>query len=400
MSFFILQEIKYNIQPENLKITFIENVELNLQKNLNPSLKVYLNSSKSNISVYSEKWNNFKKYTYPYEFVHTTIPDLTCSISKLKPISRAFYKLIEIYRNNNLVNYDRPITTFHLAEGPGGFIEATNYIRKNKNDHYYGMTLMEDKSSIPNWYKMKNLLKENENIHIEYGADNTGNLFNHKNLIYCRDKFRNKMDIITADGGFDFSADFNNQENNAFRLILTQIAYAICMQKQNGSFILKVFDIFNQSTFQAIYLLSCFYKKIVITKPYTSRYANSEKYIVCKNFRFNETDNITTKFINILKILENIDFKRYSINTIINVPIQMYYLSRVKEINAILGHKQIDNINNTIKLINYKDKQGKISMLQNNNIQKCINWCMKNNIPYNKNYEYKNIFSGYKIKNL
>ena len=61
---------------------------------------------------------------------------------------------------------------------------------------------------------------------------------------------------------------------------------------------------FNQCTFQAIYLLSCFYKKIVITKPYTSRYANSEKYIVCKKFRFNETDNITTKFINILKILE------------------------------------------------------------------------------------------------
>ena len=284
MSFFILQEIKYDIQPNNLKITFIENKELHTQKTLNPSLKVYLNSSKSNISTYNEKWNNFKKYTYPYEFVHTLIPDLTCSISKLKPISRAFYKLIEIYKNNNLLNYDRPITTFHLAEGPGGFIEATNYIRKNKDDHYYGMTLMEAKSSIPNWYNMKNLLKENENIHIEYGADNTGNLFNHKNLIYCRDKFRNKIDIITADGGFDFSDDFNNQENNAFRLILTQIAYAICMQKKNGAFVLKVFDIFNHATFQAIYLLSCFYKKIVITKPYTSRYANSEKYIVCKNF--------------------------------------------------------------------------------------------------------------------
>ena len=91
------------------------------------------------------------------------------------------------------------------------------------------MTLIEEKSSIPNWYKMKNVLKENPNIHIEYGEDNTGNLFNHKNLMYCRDKFNNKMDIVTADGGFDFSDDFNNQETNAFRLILTQIAYAICV---------------------------------------------------------------------------------------------------------------------------------------------------------------------------
>ena len=360
-----------------------------------------MNSAKSSISVYNEKWNSFKKYTYPYEFIHTLIPDLTCSISKLKPISRAFYKLIEIYKNNDLLNYNRPITTFHLAEGPGGFIEATNFIRKNKNDHYYGMTLIQDKSSIPNWYKMKNLLKENPNIHIEYGKDGTGNLFNHENLIYCRDKFKNKIDIITADGGFDFSNDFNNQETNAFRLILTQIAYAICMQNKGGSFVLKIFDIFTQATFQSIYLLSCFYKKIIITKPFTSRYANSEKYIVCKDFKFSNTDNITVKFVNILKILENIDFNKYSIHTIINIPIQLYYLSRVKEINAILGHKQIDNINNTIKLINYKDKQNKITILQNNNnIQKCTNWCVKNNIPYNKNYEYKNIFSGYKIKNL
>lgn len=400
MSFFILQEIINNIQAKNLKITFIENKDLDSQKNLNPSLKIYLNKSKSNISLHRLKWNNFKKYTYPYEFIHTLIPDLSCSISKLKPISRAFYKLIELYKNNDLLDYDRPITTFHLAEGPGGFIEATNYIRKNKDDHYYGMTLMKDKSSIPNWCKMQNLLNENPNIHIEYGIDKSGNLFNHKNLIFCKEKFRNKIDVITADGGFDFSDDFNNQENNAFRLIITQIAYAICMQKYKGSFVLKVFDMFNKSTFQAIYLLSCFYKKVIITKPYTSRYANSEKYIVCKNFKYKKTENITTKFINILKILEDIDFKKYSIDTIINVPIQLYYLSRVKEINAILGHRQIDNINNTIKLINYKDKQSKISMLQNNNIQKCINWCSKHNIPYNKNYEYKNIFSGYKIKNL
>ena len=42
MSFFILQEIKYVIQPDNLKITFIENKDLDKEKNLNPSLKKYI----------------------------------------------------------------------------------------------------------------------------------------------------------------------------------------------------------------------------------------------------------------------------------------------------------------------------------------------------------------------
>jgi hypothetical protein len=41
------------------------------------------------------------------------------------------------------------------------------------------------------------------------------------------------MNVITADGGFDFSNDYNNQEISAFRLIFTQVAYAITMQS-NG----------------------------------------------------------------------------------------------------------------------------------------------------------------------
>ena len=31
------------------------------------------------------------------------------------------------------------------------------------------------------------------------------------------------MDIITADGGFDFSIDFNKQEEMACRLIFSQV---------------------------------------------------------------------------------------------------------------------------------------------------------------------------------
>ena len=58
------------------------------------------------------------------------------------------------------------------------------------------------------------------------------------------DKYSNNMDIITADGGFDFSIDYNRQESLSIRLIYTQILYAITMQNYNGTFILKMFDIY------------------------------------------------------------------------------------------------------------------------------------------------------------
>jgi len=51
---------------------------------------------------------------------------------------------------------------FHLAEGPGGFIEAIANIRKNPNDKYIGMTILDDANdwNIPAWKKSDLFFKE------------------------------------------------------------------------------------------------------------------------------------------------------------------------------------------------------------------------------------------------
>ena len=92
------------------------------------------------------------------------------------------------------------------------------------------------------------------------------------------------MDLITGDGGFDFSSDFNNQESHISNLLFAQMAFALVMQKQGGCFILKIFDSFMHHTVDLLYILASFYEKVSIVKPHTSRYANSEKYVVCKGF--------------------------------------------------------------------------------------------------------------------
>lgn len=396
MIYYTLPQINYNINESDLKL------KLNKKKDYNNnscSLKKYLSKIKGLIDYHLLEWDNVKKYTNSYEFIHTIIPNQKISISKVKPISRAFFKLIEIYNKHDIFVNNIPIKSFHLAEGPGGFIEATAYIRDNSNDNYYGMTLINDKTNTPNWKKAENVLKKYKNIKIENGTDNTGNLYNHLNLLHCKKKYKNSMNIITADGGFDFSNDYNNQEINAYRLIFTQIVYAIVMQKYNGHFILKIFDIFEKCTTEILYLLSCFYKKIIICKPDTSRVANSEKYIVCKFFKYSDTGNISKKFINIIKVLEKVDFNEYIISSMLNIPMHFYFIKNVLEINAILGHQQIENILYTIKIITHKDrKHEKISSLKHNNIQKCITWCINNNIPYNKNYQSNNIFLGERTK--
>jgi len=394
MLYFLLHQIKFNISPLHFKLKL---EKYNNEENtpiISKSLSIYLNKTKKNINECITQWDTIKRFTNPYEFIHTNLPQLNYSVSKIKPISRAFFKILEIYNTFNILDVDEPINSYHLAEGPGGFIEATAHIRKNKLDTYYGITLIDNENTnIPGWKKCEKFLNNNKNVIIEKGKTGDGNLYNDENYLYCINKYANKMDLITGDGGFDFSNNFNNQECLAFRLIFTQMAYAIGMQKYGGAFVLKIYDVFLKPTLEILYILSTFYTNIYITKPNTSRYANSEKYLVCTDFRYHDTTEVTQKLYGIIKVINNIDMTKYQIKSIINIPIQLYFINQVEEINAILGQQQIENIINTIKLVNQSDKKNeKMENLKNQNIQKCINWCVQNKIPYNKNIQPSNIF--------
>ena len=73
--------------------------------------------------------------------------------------------------------------------------------------------------------KQREFLSKHDNIIIEYGDDNTGDLCNVDNLWHCYNKYNSSMDFITGDGGFDFSVDFNKQEIMANKLIFCQICF-------------------------------------------------------------------------------------------------------------------------------------------------------------------------------
>jgi 23S rRNA U2552 (ribose-2'-O)-methylase RlmE/FtsJ len=325
----------------------LENSINNKEHLLCNSLHNYLLILKQSIDEYYEYWDIMKKITNPYEYIHTIVPNHKFSLCKYKPLSRSFFKMIEMINTFEFLTDRNPIQTFHLAEGPGGFIEAFNYKRKNPNDIYYGMTLINDNTNIPSWKKASHILNSNKNIKIEYGSSKNGDLFLKENLIYCNKKYAKSMDYITGDGGFDFSSDFNNQEDISFKLILSQIFYALVMQKKGGHFVLKIFDVFKIKTIEVIYLLCNLYENVFIFKPNTSRNANSEKYIICRNYKNNNKriiSNIIENFDILINQVENI----YSL---FNIDFNQLFITKLQEINAIYGQQQLENIKNTLGLI-------------------------------------------------
>jgi 23S rRNA U2552 (ribose-2'-O)-methylase RlmE/FtsJ len=462
--------LKLNIEYDNTMGPYIS-----------ASVYSHLCDIKAQIEKYQEQWDNIKKFTNPYEYIHTNVAGNKTNISKLRPLSRSFYKMIEIMTSNGILNkypvssapdLKMGINTFHLAEGPGGFIEAISYLRgteynkvrdgnmnslplppydghggdaktvqilkKNTefhdeymkeiehmkltrrifesskhqqmlhidgsgashsqaqglihppiygNDRYYGMTLVNDDPICPGWKKTRTFLEHNSNVIIETGEDKTGNLISLQNFRYCAAKYKNKMDIVTADGGFDFSVDFNNQENIATQLILSEVFYALALQKQGGTFILKIFDIFHKPTIDILYLLSYYYTNVTIMKPYTSRVANSEKYIICQGFKIADSAQIIQQFCDVFSdtgLEKDVDSRDRILSSLLAREHELYFLNKIEELNAMISYQQIENITSTLAIITNHKNSEKLEQYKKTNVGKCIAWCEHYGIPYNK----------------
>ena len=136
-----------------------------------------------------KKWDYAKKTSNPFELINH---GGNRGISELNPISRSYFKLLELINDFNLVS-DKPKFNYAaLAEGPGGFVECFIRYRKSKglgnNDIVQCMTLRSNSNEIPNWNKAYDLFRQHK-VSITYGEDGTGNLYNPNNIV----KFKNDM---------------------------------------------------------------------------------------------------------------------------------------------------------------------------------------------------------------
>lgn len=240
-------------------------------------------------------WDVCKRWTNPYELVtscqhvkHATNDGK--GITSLAPISRAFFKLWEIICDHReaLVCGERAMRVMFLAEGPGGFVQAfSEYRRKHcpgvcGADQLHGITLCTPNKMVPHW-KAEECRKRQLVMH--FGEDSTGDLYNMKNIdSLVQDVGEGTCDLVTADGGFDFSKDFNGQEACSSRLIACETYAAMRLLRPGGSLVLKLYDISSHASVRLLNLLCCAFGDVTLTKPFTSRPANSEKYAVCCNF--------------------------------------------------------------------------------------------------------------------
>ena len=112
---------------------------------------------------------------------------------------------------------------------------------------------------------------------------------------------------------------------------------------------------------------------------------------MCMNFRLASSDTLLPHLRAMFKQLE--DFPHDSAMTSL-IPLEhdTYFLNKVEECNAIIGQQQMETINSTINMIINKGHLEKMESMKRHNMMRCISWCDKHGIPYNKIIQQNNIF--------
>lgn len=357
----ILNSLTFKINESNLPDDADE------QYGFNKTLNIYRNKIDK---IDPNIWKKIRWYINNYDF-----------LVKDPIINRAFYKYWEIINTFDIFqDYTDLDAIFHCAEAPGGFIQGSNIFlqldnyRRVKvvdkliidNDGFtqvtkkkyekklykiYTISLNKDLPQYSN-YNLPSYNKRilNPNIYITYGVDNTGDI-NNLNNIHNIKNLNDNFYLITADGGFDEGTDFNNKEQLHYRLILNEIYSALYLQKPEGHFILKVFDIFTTTSIHLLYLLSLFYENVFVYKPVTSRPTNSEKYIICKNFKCTN-DNILNHTLGILKKLSKTlkTQKRTYVSFTLFDTISPDFIKNIMIMNTQLINKQCSFLKKAIEL--------------------------------------------------
>ena len=361
----------YIIPKNNFKIKlFLTEMEEQMNPVISYSLIYHLNDVYSNLIKLEDTTTNMtldyiNKIVNPFEFIHTNVPGSHISVSKVKPDSNIFFELYEIFQLCDILNLSQLTRPSQLK---------TAHITSNYSSTTYLLNLLRE---------------ENDDITIVSEFD-----YNNICEKFVTNTFSTKIDLFI----FEYNdEDYTNMKQYIKNVLLT-FYIIIKFQSNNGSCIIKLDNIFYKIIIDVIFILSAVYDKVYLIKPSLSNISKGERFLVCKNFNFGAIVN-SNLLVQVEERLSQrlINYSHSSgieknIHSILYNEIPYYFLNKIEESNSIIGQQQLESWDQIINIFKNKNKDEKIESLKRNHIQKCIQWCEKNQIPHNKFTDKINIF--------
>ncbi|KAH0792330.1 cap-specific mRNA (nucleoside-2'-O-)-methyltransferase 1-like [Histomonas meleagridis] len=327
-------------------------------------------------------------------------------IGKAIFMNRAAVKMANIDELFNLTGqecFNKPSNTdvpedklFYFADicaGPGGFTDYL-YWRLQDRARGFGMTLAGDHD----WASNARFCSDVSSFVRCYGEEGDGNIFKPSNLISFQEEIGKQtngemVSLVTGDGGIAVDGQENDQEMLLKRLVLCQFLCALLILRKGGNFVCKVFDCFTDFSVSLLYVVAQCFERFCIVKPYTSRPANSERYVVFLGLRESQPNSVIRllSYTNdLFQKLESTPGNNEDIMAIFPISkIPKYFADYMTKSNEDLVLKQTDGVD---EFIIYASDE-KIEPLDQDDIaNRCLKqWCVPRNkmedrprIPYRK----------------
>jgi hypothetical protein len=302
----------------------------------------------------------------PFEFIHTNVPGSSLSVSKVKPSSNIFFELMEVFQVcsiTDILSIKKQINVAHLTSNNSSTIDLLNMLREDNDDTI---------------------------IDIEFDYKTVYKQFIETPLVI-------KIDLFI----FEFKETDYIDTNQYIKNMILVLYIIVNNQSNFGTSIIKIDNIFYKSIVDILFIFSAIFEKVFLIKPSISKITKGERFIICKNMNIDMLSH--TKLLHQLDqhlkmTLANKLPIESNIHSIIDNDIPYYFSNKIEESNAVIGQQQLEAYDQIINIFKNKNKDEKIEVLKRNHIQKCIQWCEKNQLPHNKFVERVNIFLNAKKK--
>ena len=340
-------------------------------------------------SIYSQgMWDDYKKITNPYEYVFLSLNRrMSRSVAVRTPLSRSYFKMLELLKCADivpeltpLIERDGGLITSHAAEGPGGFIEAIHDSLPGRVSYSQGMTLRSTSVNIPGWRKTSAFLNKHPEVRITYGSDDTGDLLKTHNIDHFVEQFDKKAHLYTADGGFDFSSDFNAQEETILPLLVSEFYLGMKSIQRGGIILVKIFDTVLRPTLELVWIVTQQFREWAVIKPRTSRGGNAERYLVCKGYL--GMDEETETFFRHAMAVAN---EGKIITSFLNTRPKSSWIQTMLSVQEAISLQETSIIQQTLDLIKNPERQA-IRHYIEQNVERSIQWCVEHNEVVNRRW--------------
>jgi hypothetical protein len=319
-----------------------------------------MHNTSSNLSL-----DYINKIVNPFEFIHTNVPGTILSVSKVKPESSLFFDLMEIFQICNITEFLSDISKINIANFTPNYT-STNYL-------------------------LNMLREDNEDVTINEIFD-----FDILCEKYIKNTITEKMDLMI----FEFKDEDYIDIKQYIKNVLLTFYIIVKYQANNGTCIIKFDNIFYKVIIDVILMLTGIYRKVYLIKPSISKITKGERYIICSEIdyellgRTNLFQQLEEKVKDYFldEITATARAKSVYIHSFLINEVPYYFLNKIEESNAVIGQQQLESYDQIINIYKNKNKEDKIESLKRSHIQKCIQWCEKNQIPHNKFTDKINIF--------